>query len=1022
MTTYPLIYTPWPKLLDIFFVVDGAFNRTICAKSVDFKDIYFTNPTPKPSYGFCQSSMAANKNFNSPQFPHSRSHHYWHPKSFPPTRAYLPIVKSYIKQILRLNPTLRAVIEVNPDALAQAGKADIQRKRAKRGTNLGPLHGIPVLLKDYIATKDKLNTTAGSYALLGAVVPRDAGVVVRLRTAGAIILGKASLSEWAHIRDFDIPDGWSARGGQGHLSLHFTNCISNLLFGSNPYNISTDPCGSSSGSAIAVAANMVAVSLGTETDVVGIKPTVGLTSRGDVIPISPRQDSIGPICRTVADAVYVLDAIVGFDSYDAKATRNAFKYIPAGGYAQFLKINGLRGKRLGMVRNPFFNFTKGSAEDSAFKKHLRTLRQRGAVLIDNLEMANIDRILGGKRRLRQYLWRLVSSPVRTLSDVISFNNKFKDLEMMGQYGQKNFLAVESTNGTDADTKEALLKLAEFTKNGFEKIMTENKLDAVLTPGADFASVLAIGGFPGISVPAGYKNDGQPFGICFGGLKGYEPRLIEIAYEFEQATKIRKPPPFLFLRAQTYSKNQAMAANNQPWVLTSTSVVLVFTSIILFPHLTESHNLSIQEATIVDIQRAFHQHEITSKQLVKSYINQIHRLNPTLRAIIEVNPDALAQAEKADRQRKRRSNLGPLHGIPVLVKDNIATKDKLNTTAGSYALLGSVVPRDAGVVVRLRKAGAVILGKASLSEWANFRGLAIPNGWSARGGQGLNPYNKSTDPCGSSSGSAIAVAANMVAVSLGTETDGSILCPASYNAVVGIKPTVGLTSRSGVVPITPRQDTIGPICRTVADAVYVLDAIVGFDSFDAKATRNVLKQRGAVLIDNLEIANIDTIMGANEELQALCVEFKISLNTYLKGLVSSPVRKLSDVISFNNKFKDLEMIEQYGQQIFLAAESTNAKSKKHLQKLAELTKNGFEKIMIENNLDTVLTPGAGFATVLAIGGFPGINVPAGYKYDGQPFGICFGGLKGYEPRLIEIAYDFEQATKIRKPPPLSFLKA
>lgn len=466
------------------------------------------------------------------------------------------LVKSYIKQIKRLNPALRGVIEVNPDALAQASNADKERKRVKRRkTILGPLHGIPVLLKDNIATKDKLNTTAGSYALLGSVVPRDAGVALRLRKAGAVILGKASLSEWANFRGF-APNGWSARGGQGH----------------NPYNISTDPCGSSSGSAISVAANMAAVSLGTETDgsilcpasynaVVGIKPTVGLTSRGGVIPITPRQDTVGPLCRTVADAVYVLDAIVGFDPYDAEATRNALKYIPAGGYAQFLKINGLSGKRLGIVRNPFFEFSKGSAEDPAFKTHLKTLRQRGAVLIDNLEIANIDTIMGANEELQamlvefkialnSYLKGLVSSPVRTLSDVIAFNKKFKDLEMTKQYGQEIFIAAESTNGTDANTKKALVKLAGFTKDGFEKIMTENKLDAVLTPGADFAPVLAIGGYPGISVPAGYKHDGQPFGICFGGLKGYEPRLIQIAYDFEQATKIRKPPSLSFLKAQS----------------------------------------------------------------------------------------------------------------------------------------------------------------------------------------------------------------------------------------------------------------------------------------------------------------------------------------------------------------------------------------------------------------------------------------------------------------------------------------
>ncbi|XP_052287998.1 probable amidase At4g34880 isoform X3 [Citrus sinensis] len=257
--------------------------------------------------------------------------------------------------------------------------------------------------------------------------------------------------------------------------------------------------------------------------------------------------------------------------------------------------------------------------------------------------------------------------------------------------------------------------------------------------------------------------------------------------------------------------------------------------------TESREFSVKEATIEDLQLAFKQNQLTSRQLVEMYIREIGRLNPLLRGVIEVNPDAINQADKADQERKAkapRSQLG-LHGIPILVKDNIATKDKMNTTAGSFALLGSVVPRDAFVVTKLLEAGAIILGKASMSEWAHFRTFESPNGWCARTGQGKNPYVLSADPCGSSSGSAISVAANMVAVSLGTDTDASILCPSGSNSVVGIKPTVGLISRDGVIPVSPRLDTVGPISKTVADTVYVLDAIVGFDAKD-EATREASK--------------------------------------------------------------------------------------------------------------------------------------------------------------------------------------
>lgn len=456
------------------------------------------------------------------------------------------LVEFYLREISRLNPILKGVIEVNPDALYQADKADYDREAKVPGSQ-SRLHGIPILLKDNIATKDKLNTTAGSFALLSSVVPRDAGVVTKLRAAGAIILGKASLGEWSHFRTARGPLAWSARGGQGK----------------NPYTLG-EPCGSSSGPSISVAANMVAVSLGTETDgsiicpasfnsVVGIKPTVGLTSRAGVIPISTRQDTVGPICRTVSDAVYVLDAIVGIDNND-NATIEASRYIPNGGYGQFLKVDGLRGKRLGIVRNPFFNFGNNTFLHQTFEQHFNTLRQRGAILVDHLEIANIKTILDYKLSgeetallsefklsLNAYLNKLVASPVRTMADVIAFNNKNPELEMIKTIDQEHFLSAEATNGIGKTEKAALSNLSRLSRDGLVKLMTKHKLDALVTPDFSVSSVLAIGGFPGISVPAGYDTTGVPFGICFGGLKGSEPKLIQIAYGFEQATKIRKPP-------------------------------------------------------------------------------------------------------------------------------------------------------------------------------------------------------------------------------------------------------------------------------------------------------------------------------------------------------------------------------------------------------------------------------------------------------------------------------------------------
>ncbi|KAG7978174.1 hypothetical protein I3843_05G070500 [Carya illinoinensis] len=453
------------------------------------------------------------------------------------------LVEFYLKEISRINPVLEGVLEVNPDARSQADKADHERY-TKAPISLSPLHGVPILIKDNIATKDKMNTTAGSYALLGSVVPRDAGVVTKLRKAGAIILGKASLSEWSHFRSNNAPSGWSGRGGQGK----------------NPYT-GDDPCGSSSGSAISVAANMVAVSIGTETDgsilcpsnnnlVVGFKPTVGLTSRAGVIPISPRQDSVGPICRTVSDAVYVVDIIAGID-YNDKVTIKTSRYIPKGGYAQFLKADGLRGKRLGIVRNPFY-LGIGNDTTAIVEKHINTLRKRGAVLLDNLEIPDLAAydISGSAETiallaefrisLNEYLKELVASPVRSLADAIAFNKKNPKLEKL-EYGQEFFINAEATKGIRKAEKEALSFMERLNREGFEKLMIKNKLDALVTPTNSVSRILAIGGFPGVIVPAGFRSDGHPFGLVFGGLKGSEPKLIEIAYGFEQATKIRKPP-------------------------------------------------------------------------------------------------------------------------------------------------------------------------------------------------------------------------------------------------------------------------------------------------------------------------------------------------------------------------------------------------------------------------------------------------------------------------------------------------
>ncbi|CAN1802787.1 Probable amidase At4g34880 [Linum perenne] len=385
------------------------------------------------------------------------------------------------------------------------------------------------------------------------------------------------------------------------------------------------------------------------------------------------------------------------------------------------------------------------------------------------------------------------------------------------------------------------------------------------------------------------------------------------------------------------------------------------------------HFQFEEATVDQIQLAFSNNTLTSKQLVNFYLDRIHDLNPILRGVLELNPDAIRQAEEADSERLNTNRkLGDLHGVPILLKDGIATKDRMNTTCGSYALLGSTAARDAGVVEKLRNAGAVILGKV-------FRFVSISV-------LTQNPYVEGGDPCGSSSGSAISVAANMVAVSLGTETDGSILCPADYNSVVGIKPTVSLTSRAGVIPVSPRQDTIGDCEATNEAAKFIPSG--GYKQFLKK---DGLKGKKIGIVRNpfMNKVNDSTVL--------------TTFNRHLEMFIQQGAT---------------ERMEEFGQELLVAAEMTNGIGKNETEAIRlmdELSREGFEAVMKQHELDAMVTIGSDVSSVLAIGGYPAISVPAGYDEQGKPFGIVFGGLKGTESSLIEASYAFEQATKARQAP-------
>ena len=492
------------------------------------------------------------------------------------------------------------------------------------------------------------------------------------------------------------------------------------------------------------------------------------------------------------------------------------------------------------------------------------------------------------------------------------------------------------------------------------------------------------------------------------------------------------------------------------------------------------NFPLLEKTVKDLQQDMQSGKYSSAELTRLYLDRIFKIDkngPKVNSIIEINPDAIIIAGQCDKERKEGKVRGPLHGIPILLKDNINTADKMVTSAGSLALANSIAQRDAFIVKRLRDAGAVILGKTNLSEWANFRSTRSSSGWSGRGGQTHNPYITDRNPCGSSSGSGVAVSSNFCALAIGTETDGSIVCPSSTNGIVGIKPTLGLWSRTGIIPIAHSQDTAGPMARNVSDAAILLGVLAGIDEIDditgdsdGKAhadytkflninglkgarigvSRNFfgfhervdelmevvisdLKRLGAEIVDP---ANIEYLKECGEaENEVLHYEFKADLNSYLSQLPSGfPIRTLEQIIAFNRKYAHKEL-RFFGQETMIKSnEKGPLTNKLYIEALANLRKYsrelGIDATMKKYNLQAIIAPTGGPAWTIdpvngdrylggssspaACAGYPSITVPAGF-IDELPIGVSFIGKAWSEPELISFAYAYEQGTKHRKPP-------
>lgn len=956
------------------------------------------------------------------------------------------LVRRYSERIAALNtrgPGLQAVRMLNPEAMGEARAADAARAA---GRDLGPLHGMPVLLKDNVDVAG-IPTTAGSGALQDSVPDEDAAIVKRLRAGGAIILGKTNLSVFANFFGASMPAGWSPLGGQ-------------VL---NAYDADLSPSGSSSGSGSAAAAGLAAVTIGTETSgsiispaaaqgVVGLRPTVGLVSRTGILPISDTQDTAGPMTRTVADAAAELQAIAGKDPEDAK-TAGAPDAVPD--YLGALDADALRGKRIGVM----------SSSDANYVAARTALQDAGATVVTIAVSApSIPSITTNefKRDLNAYLSRLpADAPRRTLGEILDYADDHAAEEK--KFGAARAEEAQLVDLSDPATRTAYETARDDGRQQARAYIdgllsrgtaaTDDDLDAVMTPSGTLTGTGARAGYPQLVVPAGYTaTQRRPVGVSFVGTAYSERSLLAFGHAYEQATKLRRPPsrinPAMYRCAATTPASVFGAHDCAPGAE-------LLKTIGDEPKLS----FSLETTTIPNLQQRMRRGTLTAETLTKAYLARIARTNtegPSINAVRIVNPEALADARRLDAERAAGTVRGPLHGMPVLLKDNIDVAG-LPTTAGAIALKDSRPLDDAPVVKNLRAAGAVVLGKTNLSEFANFYSGNSVSGYSGLGGQVLTPVDLDTNPSGSSSGSGAAASAGLAAATVGTETSGSIISPSAANGIVGLRPTVGLVPRTGIIPISATQDTAGPMVQTVADAAAELQGMAGKDpedpatagqpstipDYSAGLSTNALSGRRIGVIASSDgpyqaaIATIRrlgaepvtiTTPGGTSAGSILNYEFKRDLNAYLSRLgPAAPIKTLSEVVAFNTANPD-EAIK-LGQSTLVGSEAielenpttkatyetnrTTGLAQTRASLDAALTRGTAETT---DDLAAIMTPSGTLTGTGARAGYPQLTVPAGYNAGtGNPVNISFNGGAYSEATLLALGYAFEQATDARRAP-------
>ena len=988
------------------------------------------------------------------------------------------LTKAYIARIEALNkrgPGLNAVTQFNKDALVEAANVD---KLRREGKDLGPAMGLPILLKD-IVDATPMYTSAGNYSLRNSFPAQDSGVAKKLREHGVIILGKLGLSEFAN--------------SFGNQPSGFSNLTGQVL---NAIDADQNPSGSSSGSGAAGAAALAALTIGTETSgsiispsstqgIVGLRPTVGLVPGYGIAPISASQDTAGPMVRTVADAAMTLQSIAGPDPQADAEYREVFgdDYLQKGiipappatvpDYMSALNLDFVKGKRIGYVGA----ITPGTPLEQA----VTVLTAAGATLVRVPDQVNpvLPSIPSGyeqHKTIDAYYEHLgLAAPIKSLVEEVADNNAHAQEAL--KFGNATHLAESLADISPGGANEqAYRQNLPVRKAGWHHSIDtmlamgtpDDPSDDVIgivggnTPGNSVSNTPQAG-YPQITIPMGYTPTTRRtnFVYVYGGAYT-ERSLIGVAYAIEQQTKLRQTPseinPSMYRCASTVpappyaSRGSCNPDYDAIMAKVGTPVTLPF---------------SLETASIKDLDAKLDDGTLTSEQLVKAYLTRIALANaegPATQAVRAVNLHAIQEAKALDHERGKDGPRGPLHGIPVLVDDSIDVAGT-PTTSGSIALQHSLPAGDAKLVAKLQAAGAIVLGKTNVTELNGVFGPNMPAGYSSLGGQVLVPSDTDKTPGGSSAGSAAATASGLAAATFGLETStdtAQLIAPAGVNGVVGLKPTVGRVSRTGVLPVARSQDSPGPIGRTVYDVAAALQTVAGPDAADA-ATRgapavpdylaglkpDALNGKRVVVVNSTTApypAAIATLqsLGASTSVQTPATpspnppsivsrELERDLDAYLATTRGRGAKSLQEIIDYNNansveglKYQQTGLTDAQAVDLSDGAQAAQYAADRDEGKAANravldaLLANGTPGDT-SDDADVIMVPsGSSLVGVADRAGYPVLTVPAGYgatqsSSGHDPIGVMFIARAFAEATLLADGYAFEQATKVRLAP-------